>query len=158
MKKKNSQPVPQSLKSCYVLDCFLARNSDFLVSKIATSHEEKVHMTSVGRGGRHSNTSGYIRTKHKSKCGNEWTSEMSIGGLESGIHFFIWLWTRKCATILLTWLYSHELNVHAGVGTAAFVVAAVELPLPVKDRFKVLALHPRHQAITSTSWSPAKTH
>lgn len=40
-------------------------------------------------------------------------------------------------------------NVHAGVGTAAFVVAAVELPFPVKDGFKVLALYACYQAVTS---------
>lgn len=46
-------------------------------------------------------------------------------------------------------LYPPCKNVHAGVGTAAFVVAAVELPFAVENRFKVLALHTRYQAIAS---------
>lgn len=42
-------------------------------------------------------------------------------------------------------------NVHAGVGTAAFVIAAVELPFPVENRLEVLALYARYQAVTSAS-------
>lgn len=48
-------------------------------------------------------------------------------------------------------------NVHAGVRTAAFVVAAVELPFAVEGGFKVLALNARHQAIPGTGGCPAKT-
>lgn len=51
----------------------------------------------------------------------------------------------------------HE-NVHAGIWAAAFVVAAVELPFPVQNRLKVLALHPRYQTIASARRSPAKTN
>lgn len=40
-------------------------------------------------------------------------------------------------------------NVHAGIWAAAFVEAAVELPFPVKDRLKVLALHTRYQTIAT---------
>lgn len=40
-------------------------------------------------------------------------------------------------------------NVHAGVGAATFVIAAVELPFPVENRFKVLALYTCYQAVAS---------
>lgn len=53
--------------------------------------------------------------------------------------------------------YSPCENVHAGVRTAAFVVAAVELPFPVQNRFKVLALYACDQAVASACRSPAKT-
>lgn len=48
-------------------------------------------------------------------------------------------------------------NVHAGIRTAAFVVAAVELPFAVQGGFEVLALNARHQAIPGTRGCPAKT-
>lgn len=49
-------------------------------------------------------------------------------------------------------------NLHAGVGTAAFVEATVKLPFPVKSGLKVLALNTCYQAVTGACWSPAKTY
>lgn len=40
-------------------------------------------------------------------------------------------------------------NVHAGIRAAALVEAAVELPFPVQNGLKVLALHTRYQTVAT---------
>lgn len=65
---------------------------------------------------------------------------------------------KKCISQNIKLFLKLYEDVHARVRTAAFVIAAVELPFPVKKAFKVLALHASYDSIAGTCRGPAKTN